>query len=229
MFQKNAVYFLLMCLLPKNSVADFFEINPRGERFYQQALTHLQNADRELDAITLKPSSVEVKTTNLSLGAEASTQLKLAVPLLEQASGFEHPVAQYRLALIYLTAPGDYREKACSLLEKSLSHGFSPPAVEIASFCYEFSDKPEYEAALERVQANMPNYESYFPQPAMMLACRHEESSGLGFEWGTSLDYQAEVYRLLGEKNRARRSEYFQKAVDINGCYKAKRRIVNKS
>lgn len=216
--------FLLACLLPPVCLADTFAIDPRSESLYQQAVPHLQEADKSLGAVDLKSPTPEIQATNRSLGAKASAELQIAVPLLEQAAAVEHPVAQYRLALIYLGySPEGNQEKACRLLEKSLSHGFAPPAVVIESACYAYADTPEYQAALEAVQVPAPSYESYFPQPAMNLACRREEASGAGFQWATSRDYQAEIFWLLGAHNRAQRSEYAQKAVDINGCYKAGR------
>lgn len=216
--------FLLACLLPPVCLADTFAIDPRSESLYQQAVPHLQEADKSLGAVDLKSPTPEIQATNRSLGAKASAELQIAVPLLEQAAAVEHPIAQYRLALIYLGySPEGNQEKACRLLEKSLSHGFAPPAVVIESACYAYADTPEYQAALEAVQVPAPSYESYFPQPAMNLACRREEASGAGFQWATSRDYQAEIFWLLGAHNRAQRSEYAQKAVDINGCYKAGR------
>ena len=218
--------FLLAYMLAPICLADTLEIGPRGESLYQQALPHLQDAEKNLQAVDLKSSAPEIQATNRSLGAKASAELQTAVPLLEQAAALEHPIAQYRLALIYLGyLPQGTEEKACTLLEKSLSHGFAPPAVTIASACSAYTDTPEYQSALEVTQEPAPAYESYFPQPAMNLACRREEASGAGFQWATSRDYQAEIYWLLGAHNRGQRTEYAQKAVDINGCYKAQRWI----
>ncbi len=71
----------------------------------------------------------------------------------------------------------------------------------------------------------MQIYEKYFPQPAVRLECKREQPVGLAMQWGSSHDYQAEIYRLQGDSNRAQRSKYYQKAVDINDCYSAKRRM----
>jgi hypothetical protein len=48
---------------------------------------------------------------------------------------------------------------------------------------------------------------------------------GMALQWGSSRDYQAEMYRLLGDSNRAQRTEYYQQAIAINDCYKAKKRL----
>jgi TPR repeat protein len=216
------ISFLLACVLSPVCLARTVEIDPRGERLYQQALPHLQDAEKNLQMVDFKSPASDIQATNRELGARANAQLQIAVPLLEQAAALEHPVAQYRLALIYLTySPRGSEEEACTLLEKSLGHGFAPPAVTIASACFAYTDAPEYRSALESVLVPAPTYESYFPQPAMNLACRREEALGAGFQWATSRDYQAEIYWLLGVKNRAQRSEFAQKAFDINGCSKA--------
>lgn len=220
--------FLLAFVLVPVCLANSFEIDPRGEGLYQQALPHLLDAEKSLQAMVVNPKlrTPEVQATNRALGAKAGAQLQIAAPLLEQAAALEHPVAQYRLALLYLmSSPQGFDEKACTLLEKSLGHGFVPPAVTIASFCYAYTDKPEYRPALESMQIPAPAYERYFPQPALALGCRREEAMGAGFHWGTSRDFQAEIYWLLGAKDRARRSEYSQKAIDINGCFKGQRWI----
>ncbi|WP_229632010.1 MULTISPECIES: hypothetical protein [Pseudomonas] len=205
-------------------MADTSAIDPGSERLYQQAVPYLQDADKNLQAVDLRSANPEIQVRNRLLGAKAREQLQTAIPLLEQAAFLEHPVAQYRLALVYLVyLPEIPQEKACTLLKKSLSHGFAPPALPIESFCYTFTDTPEYRPILESMQTSAPRYESYFPQPAMNLACRREEASSAGFQWADSRDYQAEIYWLLGAHDRANRTEYAIKAVDINNCYRAQR------
>jgi len=117
------------------------------------------------------------------------------------------------------------KEKACPLFERSLAQGFAPPALEIASWCLAFTDTPEYQNALQAMETSMPVYEKYFPQPVVRLECKPEEPVGFAMQWGDGRDYQAEIYRLQGDSNRARRLEYYQKAIDTNDCYKAKRRM----
>lgn len=222
-------YTLLACLLPQWGMANTLTIDPDGERLYQQAITHLAQADRKLEAVTADTptTSAEEKERSLTLAQEGGALLKPAFTLLEQAAALDHPVAQYRLGLIYvMLSPNDViKEKACPLFERSLAQGFAPPALEIAYWCLAFTDTPQYETALLALEASMPLYEQYFPQPVVRLECRQEEPVGFAMQWGGSRDYQAEIYRLLGDNNRAQRLAYYQKALDINDCYKVKRRM----
>ncbi|MEE1925340.1 hypothetical protein V0R50_26525 [Pseudomonas sp. 148P] len=229
MFSQCWRYTLAGCLLSPLCAADGFHIDPQADSFYQQAVPYLQKANSKFEAVTaITPgTSAEEKRRSLDSAAEAGETLKPAIPLLEQAAALDHPVAQYRLGLIYvLLEPNDVtREKACSLFERSLGRGFAPPALEIASFCPAYTDTPEYKLALQVVETSMPRYERYFPQPASLLECKRETPPGLGMQWGSSRDFQAEIYRLQGDGNRARRAEYYRKALDLNDCYKAKKRL----
>ncbi|MHA6195831.1 hypothetical protein ACX3YG_15835 [Pseudomonas wadenswilerensis] len=229
MFSQRWRYTLVGCLLSPLCAASAFQIDPKADSLYQQAAPYLQKANSRFEAVTaITPeTSAEEKQRSLDIAAEAGEMLKPAIPLLEQAAALDHPVAQYRLGLIYvLLAPSEaIREKACPLFERSLGHGFAPPALEIASFCAAYTDTPEYKSALQVVENSMPLYERYFPQPASVLECKPETPPGLGMQWGSSRDYQAEIYRLQGDGNRARRAEYYRKALDLNDCYRAKKRL----
>jgi hypothetical protein len=147
-----------------------------------------------------------------------------------QASGagsFENEPRQYRLGLIYVMVyPSEViKEKACPLFEQSLAHGFAPPALEISSWCLAYTDTPLYRAALPTIETSMPIYEEYFPQPTVTLECKPEEPVGMAMQWRSSRDYQAEIHRLQGGSDRARRLEYYQKALDISDCYTVQRGI----
>ncbi|BBH34080.1 hypothetical protein [Pseudomonas sp. St290] len=220
---------LLACLLSQSGMANTLQIDPRGESLYQQAIPFLQQADSKLEAVTAETptTSAEEKKRSLALAEEGGMLLKPAFALLEQAAALDHPIAQYRLGLIYvMLSPSEViTEKACPLFERSLAQGFAPPALQIAYWCLAFTDTPQYETTLLALETSMPLYEKYFPQPVVRLECRPEEPVGFAMQWGGSRDYQAEIYRLLGEKNRAKRSEYYQKALDINDCYRVKRRM----
>ncbi|GGJ48919.1 hypothetical protein [Pseudomonas avellanae] len=222
-------YRLVLGFLPQFCFASPSQIDSRGESFYQQAVPYLQQANSKLEAVTAIPAtaSEQEKKHSLDLVDEGAASLKPAIALLEQAVTFGHPVAQYRLGLIYtmLYESDVIKEKACPLFEQSLAQGFAPPALQIASWCLTLTDKTKYQESLQAIEARMPQYEKYFPQPAVKLECRREEPVGLAMQWGSSLDYQAEIYWLLGDSNRALRSDYYQKALDINDCYKVKRRM----
>lgn len=224
---------LLASLLPPLCMGSPFQIDPRGESLYQQAVPYLEQANSKLEAIpsNFPTASNEDRERSLAMADEAGLLLKPAISLLEQAAALEHPVAQYRLALIYvlLYSSDVIKEKACPLFEQSLVHGFAPPALEISSWCLAFIDTAEYRTALQAIETHSPLYEKYFPQPVVKLECRREEPKGLAMQWGSSRDYQAEIYRLQGDSNRAQRWEYYQKALDINDCYKVKRRMANRT
>ena len=224
----------LGCLLSQLCIASALPIDPRGESLYQQALPYLQQANAKMEAVpaNFPTASTQERERAMVLMQEAGELLKPAVALLEQAAALDHPVAQHRLAMIYilLLSPTEViKEKACPLMERSLAQGFAPPALGISSFCWEFTDTPQYKTALLAIEASAPLYEAYFPQPVVKLECKNEMPQGMAMQWGSSRDFQAETYRLLGDYDRARRTEYYQKAIEINDCYKAKRRLAMRS
>ncbi|MCE0463807.1 SEL1-like repeat protein [Pseudomonas uvaldensis] len=222
-------YTMAACLLPQLCMASMLHIDPQGESFYQQAVPYLLQANSKFEAVTADTpaASAEEKERSLALAAEAGALLRPAMALLEQAASLNHPVAQYRLGLIYAVLyPSEViKEKACPLFERSLAQGFAPPALNISYWCPAFTDTSEYQEALQAVEASMSFYEKYFPQPAVRLECWPDEPVGLAMQWGGSRDYQAEIYRLQGDSNRAQRVKYYQKALEVNDCYKAKKRL----
>lgn len=80
----------------------------------------------------------------MALIDEAGALHKLAIALLERAATLSHPVALYRLGLIYvMLCPSEVvKEKTCPLYEQSLAHGFALPALEISSRCLALTDDP---------------------------------------------------------------------------------------
>lgn len=219
----------LGCLLPQLCMASTVQIDPRAERLYQQALPYLQQANTKLEAVAvdLPTASAEEKKRSETLIDEAGGLLRPAMALLEQAAALDHPVAEHRLAMIYvlLYPVDDIKEKACPLFERSFMQGFAPAALGLSSFCLAFTVTPEYQTTLKAIASAAPVYEAYFPQPVVRLECRAQMPQGLAMQWGSSRDYQAEIYRLLGDSNRGQRTEYYQKALAINDCYKAKKRL----
>ncbi|MBD9585640.1 hypothetical protein IB254_01090 [Pseudomonas sp. PDM03] len=233
MFIHRSCITVLASLMPSLCMASSFSIDSRSESLYQQAVPYLQQANSKLEAVpsNFPTASAEEKQRSMALVDEAGVLLRPAITLLEQAAALEHPVAQYRLALIYVMLhPSDViKEKACPLFEQSLVHGFAPAALEISSWCVAFTDTVQYQTALQAIEASMPLYEKYFPQPVVKLECRREEPVGMAMQWGSSRDYQAEIYRLQGDSNRAQRWEFYQKALDINDCYRVKRRMASRT
>lgn len=223
-------YTLAGCLLSSFCAAGTFQIDPRADSLYQQAVPYLQQANAKLEGVTaITPStSAEERDRSLALAAQAGEQLKPATALLEQAAALDHPVAQYRLGLLYvqLMRPSEViEEKACPLFEQSLGHGFAPPAVEINTWCLDYARSPRYLSALQAVEASMPIFEAYYPQPVVRLECKPDLPVGLAMQWGSSRDYRAEIYRLQGDLDRANRQAFYQKAFDTNQCEKARKRL----
>lgn len=221
---------LLLSFLPLFCQAKSVALNPKGEALYQQATPYLSEARAKLDAVPadMPRASAEVKKQGMTLIEAAGQQLKIAIPLLEQASALGHPVAQYRLALIYnyeVNTP-ETDPKVCPLLQQSVSQGFAPPALMVDIYCPEFAARADFLNALASVEANQERYAHYYPQPVSMLECQQQRMpTGLAMLRGDSQDFQAEIYRLQGDRNRAKRTWFYQKAVDLNGCPKAERRL----
>mgnify|MGYP006183660743 FL=1 len=221
---------LLLSLLPFFCQAQPISFNAKAEEFYQQATPYLNDARAKLDAVPadMPRANAEVKKQAMVLLEAAGQQLKIARPLLEQASALGHPVAQYRLALIYkyeVNTP-ETDPKVCTLLQQSVSQGFAPPALMVNIYCPEFAASDDFLSALAKVEENQARYAHYYPQPVVMLECQQQRMpTGLAMLKGDSLDFQVEVYRLQGDHNRAQRNKFYQKAVDLNGCPKAERRL----
>lgn len=100
-----------------------------------------------------------------------------------------HPVAQYRLALYYMTylPAAQIPDAACPLLEASLRQGFAAPAPAIATWCPPYNASNEYRTALEAIPNMATVYAPYYPQPATHLACNRNRPQGLEMQWGASV------------------------------------------
>lgn len=202
-------------------------IDPHADLLYRQALPLLEQAD-QLDDSPLRTVSNDDPELSRQGQAMART-LPTAVALLEKSVALGHPVAQYRLALYYTTylPAAQIAEAACPLLEASLRQGFAPPALAIAHWCKPYNASPAYRQALEAVPGMATLYASYYPQPASRLACNRVRPKGLEMQWGRQRDYQAEVYRLLGDLDPSRRQALLHKAVEINGCVAAAQQLTS--
>jgi hypothetical protein len=221
---------LFLSVMSDVCVAQEFHIDARSEALYQKALPYLQQAHSKLEAVPFNfpKANVEDKKRGLELSEEAGRDIGSAIPLLEQASELGHPVAQYRLALIYYLfnySIDETRAKVCPLVQQSFAHGFAPSALIVSNACWDFPGEKDFNSNLKVVESNTAVYEKYYPQPAIQFECREKAPEGFAMPWGDSLDFQAEIYRLQGDRDRGRRKELYEKAIAINGCYKAKRRI----
>lgn len=203
-------------------------IDPHADLLYRQALPLLEQADSQDDGAS--PLRTAGGDPELSRQGQAMAHtLPTAVALLKRSVALGHPVAQYRLALYYTTylPAGQIAEAACPLLEASLKQGFAPPALAIAHWCSPYNASPAYREALEAVPSMATLYAAYYPQPATRLVCNRTRPQGLQLQWGRQRDYQAEIYRLLGELDPRQRQAFLQKAVDINGCAAAQQRLTS--
>jgi hypothetical protein len=226
----RSVRIAALALLPVFAVqAAEVSIDPHADLLYRQALPLLEQADQLDDS----PSPLRTANQNdpeLSRQGQAMARtLPSAVALLEKSVALGHPVAQYRLALYYTTylPATQIAEAACPLLEASLRQGFAPPALAIAHWCKPYNASPAYRQALEAVAGMATLYAAYYPQPAARLACNRARPKGLEMQWGRQRDYQAEVYRLLGDLDLPHRQTLLRKAVEINGCVAAAQQLTS--
>ena len=205
------------------------QIGPHADLLYRQALPLLEQADSQEQAPTPLRTAIGGDPELSRQGQALARTLPTAVALLKKSVALGHPVAQYRLALYYMTylPATQIPEAACPLLEASLQHGFAPPAPAIATWCPPYNASPAYREALEAIPSMATLYAPYYPQPAVRLACNRSQPQGLEMQWGGQRDYQAEVYRLLGDLDPQRRQLLLQKAVEINGCAAAQQRLTS--
>ena len=202
-------------------------IDPHADLLYRQALPLLEQADTQEEASPLRASEGDPELSRQ--GQAMARTLPTAVALLKKSVALGHPVAQYRLALYYMTylPANQIPDAACPLLQASLQQGFAPPAPAIATWCPPYSASKAYRASMESIPAMATLYAPYYPQPAVRLACNRSRPQGLQMQWGRQRDYQAEVYRLLSDLDPQHRQSLLQKAVEINGCTAAQQRLLS--
>ncbi|MNO76723.1 hypothetical protein D3C76_678020 [compost metagenome] len=220
---------LLIALVPLAAHALDVRIDPHADLLYRQALPLLEQADAQDDQASPLQTATGSDPELSRQGQALARTLPTAVALLEKSVELGHPVAQYRLALYYMTylPAAQIPDAACPLLESSLKQGFAPPATAIATWCPPYNASPAYRDALESIPSMATLYAAYYPQPATRLACSRSQPQGLQMQWGRQRDYQAEVYRLLGDLDQQHRASLLQKAVDINGCAAAQQRLTS--
>ncbi|MFJ2983556.1 MULTISPECIES: sel1 repeat family protein [unclassified Pseudomonas] len=220
---------LLATLAPLAAQALEVRIDPHADLLYRQALPLLEEADNQDDSGTSLRTAIGGDPELNRQGQAMARTLPTAVALLKKSVELGHPVAQYRLALYYTTylPAAQIPDAACPLLEASLQQGFAPPATAIATWCPPYNASSRYREALEAVPSMATLYAPYYPQPAARLACARSQPQGLQMQWGRQRDYQAEVYRLLSDLDPQRRQDLLQRAVEINGCVAAQRRLTS--
>lgn len=155
-----------------------------------------------------------------------------ALAQLQRAADAGHAVAQYRMALYLFVYQADAAvlndPTQCALLSKSLEQGFAPAAGRIANQCIGYVDGPAYAPALSKALSDFSQFTAYYPQPTVMLECAKPDPQDIQLQWGDAPAYQAELYRLLGYASNRRspqRREFWQKAIDTNGCPAIARRM----
>ncbi|MFK3942290.1 sel1 repeat family protein [Pseudomonas monteilii] len=227
MTRARAVPVLLAVLMPAAASAVEVRIDAHADLLYRQALPLLEQADVQNNASPLQTADNDPELSRQ--GQAMARTLPTAVALLKKSVSLGHPVAQYRLALYYMNyLPADeISDAACPLLEASLKQGFAPPAPAIATWCPPFNASARYREALEAIPGMATLYAAYYPQPAVRLECSRDRPQGLAMQWGRQRDYQAEVYRLLGDLDTSQRQDLLLKAVEINGCAAAQRRLLS--
>lgn len=220
---------MLAALLPTAGHALEVSIDPHADLLYRQALPLLEQADTQEDESVLRTALGSDPELRRQGQAMAHT-LPTAVALLKKSVALGHPVAQYRLALYYMTylPAAQIPDAACPLLQASLDQGFAPAAPAIATWCPPYNASAQYRAALEAVPSMATLYAPYYPQPATRMACSRSQPQGLEMLWGRQRDYQAEVYRLLGDLDPQHRHSLLQKAVETNGCVTAQQHLTSR-
>lgn len=220
---------LLMALAPLGAQALEIQIDPHADLLYRQALPLLEQADNREDSPSALRTAIDSDPELSRQGQALARTLPTAVDLLKKSVALGHPVAQYRLALYYMTylPAAQIPDAACPLLQASLKQGFAPPAPAISTWCPPYNASPAYRDAMEAIPNMATLYAPYYPQPAVRLACNRSQPQGLEMQWGRQRDYQAEVYRLLGDLDPQHRQLLLQKAVEINGCAPAQQRLTS--
>ncbi|AIR90723.1 hypothetical protein [Pseudomonas cremoricolorata] len=228
MIRRSRATLLVLACAPFTVQALEVQIDAHADLLYRQALPLLEKADAQGNGNPLLPV-LDSDPELTRQGQAMAHTLPAAVALLKKSVALDHPVAKYRLALYYMTylPAAQIPDAACPLLEQSLSQGFAPPASAIATWCPPYNASQAYRDALDALPGMASVYASYYPQPAAVLACSRSRPQGLQMQWGRQRDFQAEVYRLLGDLDPARRQALLQKAVEINGCATAQRLLTS--
>ncbi|MGU9857634.1 hypothetical protein [Pseudomonas sp. LF245] len=204
--------------------------SPPGEAQYQQAVALLKTTDPQLADLmwrvhlNQKPADFNEKMARLG------EQFRVTEQLLSDSATAGHPIAQYRLALLYQAYMTPGAEKMmCDLSALSLEAGFAPAALYLQNACLSYTQGPRYTPALQGALAKFDDYARYYPQPAVWLTCG-APPTGTAMQLGSAKDFRAELYKLLASQADRRtamavRIDYLEKAVATNGCPHARERL----
>ena len=96
----------LLWLLPLTALAGDPVIDPHADLLYRQALPLLEQADAQSNALPLDALPTDGELIRKVQALDQT--LQPAVALLQRAALLRHPVAEYRLALHYITHPVSY-------------------------------------------------------------------------------------------------------------------------
>ena len=178
---------LFMAVLALDAQALEVQIDPHADLLYRQALPSWSRpTSRRQPQPTAHLDWQRPGTQPPRPGPGANPTHRRG--LAEKSVALNHPVAQYRLALYYMTylPTAQIPDAACPLLEASLQQGFAPPAPAIATWCPPYNASPAYRQALEAIPSMATRYAAYYPQPAIRLACNRSQPQGLEMQWGAS-------------------------------------------
>lgn len=218
---------LLLCCVLTPAFAEDLRIDPHADLLYRQAVKLMEETDDQYSTFNLKTSTTDQDLAQQ--GQAMGRTLAPAVGLLEKAVALDHPVARYRLALYYMTylPASQIPAAACPLLQTSLAQGFAPAALGVETWCSDYRHSSEFAKDLQNIPAMTNRYASYYPQPAVRLQCTREQPQGLAMQWGRQRDYQAEIYRLQGYNDLDQREYFWQKAVELNGCFAVRQHLLS--
>ncbi|WP_144424966.1 hypothetical protein [Pseudomonas trivialis] len=204
--------------------------SPPGEVQYQEAVAVLAKTDPQL-ADLMRSVQANQKAADFDQKMrELGEPFRLTERLLSESATAGHPVAQYRLVLLYQSylVPGK-EQQMCDLSASSLEAGFAPAALYLANACLSYTQGPRYEPALQGALAKLPDYARYYPQPTVWLTCG-APPTGVELQLGSANDFRAELYKLLASQIDKRKAlplriEYLEKALASNGCPYARERL----
>lgn len=177
----SAAVFLTAMTLVAN--AEDSQISPESEALYFKALPFLDKIDQnnndfftkyKLSKVPINPTAEEQKQRREIL----RSYLKEGMPSLVESANQNNPVAQARLAWVSsLFDPyAQANEKVCGLLKSSLRRGFSPAALQMNTYCFEYIKTDEFRSLVDALPLYEKQYEKYFPYPAFTL-CDHNRNA----------------------------------------------------